>query len=84
MALYGGVLRHLQRRRLGYNDGSLYPAPALDAFGLRNYAGGAFFLYVPDVKVLGGRIGFGGYEVGGQNCGQLTSTVPRRCAARLR
>ena len=78
--LYGGVLG-IYNAVTGYNDGSGHPAPALDAIGLRNYAGGAFFLYVPDVKILGGRIGFGGYEVGGQNCGQLTSTLPRRCAA---
>jgi hypothetical protein len=77
--LYGGVVA-LYNAVTGYNDGSGHAAPALDAFGLRNYAGGAFFLYVPDVRVLGGRIGFAGFEAAGQNCGQLVSALPRRCA----
>jgi hypothetical protein len=76
--LYGGVIG-LYNDVVGYNDGTGHPAAGLDAFGLQNYDGGAFFLYVPDVKLFGGRIGFSGFEAAGQNCGQLVSAIPRRC-----
>jgi hypothetical protein len=65
----------------GYNDGTGHPAPGLNAVGLRNYVAGAFFLYVPDLKLFGGQIGFTGFDSASQNCGQLVSTVPRRCIA---
>jgi hypothetical protein len=78
--LYGGVIG-LYNDVVGYNDGSGHPAAGLDAFGLQNYDAGAYFLYVPDVKVLGGQIGFTGFEAAGQNCGQLVSAVQRRCVA---
>ena len=78
--LYGGVVG-LYNSVTGYNDGTGHPAPGLDAVGLKNYDVGAFFLYVPDVKLFDGRIGLAGYAAGGQNCGQLVSAVARRCAA---
>ena len=78
--LYGGVVG-LYNDIVGYNDGSGHPAPGLNAFGLQNYDGGAFFLYVPELKLFGGEIGFSGFEAAGQNCGQLVSTIPRRCVA---
>ena len=76
--LYGGVIG-LYNDVVGYNDSTGHPAAGLDAFGLQNYDAGAFFLYVPDVKLFGGRIGFSGFEAAGQNCGQLVSAIARRC-----
>jgi hypothetical protein len=76
--LYGGVVG-LYNSVTQFHDGSGHPAPGLDAVGLSNYIGGAFFLYVPDFKLFDGRIGLAGVAAGGQNCGQLVSTVPRRC-----
>ena len=78
--LYGGVVG-LYNDVVGYNDGSGHPAAGLDAFGLQNYDAGAYFLYVPDLKLFGGQIGFSGFEAAGQNCGQLVSAVQRRCVA---
>jgi hypothetical protein len=80
--LYGGVVG-LYNDVTQYNDGTGHPAPGLNAVGLQNYDGGAFFLYVPDLNVFGGRIGLAGFEAAGQNCGQLVSAVPRRCVAGL-
>jgi hypothetical protein len=76
--LYGGVVA-LYNDATQYNDGSGHPEAALNAFGLQNYVGGAFFLYVPEVKVLGGEIGFAGFGIAAEDCGQLVSAVPRRC-----
>jgi hypothetical protein len=76
--LYGGVVA-LYNDVTQFNDGSGHPAPGLDAFGLKDYIGGAFFLYVPDFKLFDGRIGVAGFVAGGQDCGQLVSAVPRRC-----
>jgi hypothetical protein len=68
--LYGGVVG-LYNSVTQFHDGSGHPAPGLDAVGLSNYIGGAFFLYVPDFKLFDGRIGLAGVAAGGQNCGQL-------------
>lgn len=75
VGLYNGVTQ--------YNDGTGHPAAGLDAFGLTDSIAGAFFLYVPDFKLFGGEIGLSGFEAGGQDCGQLVSTVPRRCTSGL-
>jgi len=75
VALYNSVTQ--------FHDGTGHPAPALNDFGLTNYVGGAFFLYVPDLKPFGGRVGFAGYEVAAQDCGQLVAAVQHRCVAGL-
>ena len=75
VALYNSVTQ--------FHDGTGHPAPALNDFGLTNYVGGAFFLYVPDLKLFGGRIGLAGYEVAAQDCGQLVAAVQHRCVAGL-
>jgi Putative MetA-pathway of phenol degradation len=76
--LYGGAVA-LYNNVTGYNDGTGHPAPALNAVGINNYAGGAFFLYVPDVKLFDGRIGLAGFESAEKGCGQLVSVIPKRC-----
>jgi hypothetical protein len=76
--LYSGVAA-LFNDATQYNDGSGHPEAALNAFGLQNYAAGAFFLYVPEVKLFGGQIGFAGFGTASQDCGQLVSAIPRHC-----
>src|SRR5579862_3877620 len=65
------------------HDGTGHPVPAFDAVDLKAEIGGALVLYVPDVKVLGGSIGFIGFLDGGQECGQLVSFVARQCTQGL-
>ena len=55
------------------------PVPGLDAVDLNAKIAGAFFLYVPDAKVLGGSVGISGLVTGGQECGQLISLIASRC-----
>ncbi len=74
-ALYNSVTQ--------FHDGTGHSAPALNDFGLTNYVGGAFFLYVPDFKLFDGRVGLAGFESAGEDCGQLVRAVPRRCVAGL-
>jgi hypothetical protein len=76
--LYGGVI--------GVNshvpeivDGTGHPVPQLDAVNLNARLAAPFFVYVPDVKVLGGSIGLIGVFTGGEECGQLVSAFPNRC-----
>ena len=76
--LYGGGVA-LYNSVTQFHDGTGHPAPGLDAVGLSDYVGGAFFLYVPEFKLFDGRIGLAGFEAGGEECGQLVSAVPRRC-----
>jgi hypothetical protein len=76
--LYGGVVA-LYNGVTQFNDGSGHPAPGLNAVGLSDTIGGGFFVYVPDFKVFDGRVGVAGFVAGGQECGQLVSTIPRRC-----
>jgi hypothetical protein len=78
--LYGGLVA-LYNDVTQYNDGSGHAAPGLNAVGLKNYVGGAFFLYVPDMKLFGGRIGLSGFVPADQNCGQLVSALPKHCIA---
>lgn len=78
--LYGGAVG-LYNDVTQYNDSTGHAAPGLNAFGLKNYVGGAFFLYVPDVKLFDGRIGLSGFVPADQNCGQLVSALPRHCIA---
>ena len=55
--------------------------PALNGLDFAGNIGGAFLLYVPDIQVLGGSIGVGGDVVGGNSCGHLFATIPKRCVA---
>jgi hypothetical protein len=80
--LYGSVIG-LYNDVTQYNDGLGQPAPGLNAVGLQNYVGGASFLYVPELKLFGGQIGFAGFGSVAQDCGQLISAVPRRCVTGL-
>lgn len=77
--LYGGLVA-LYNNVTQYNDGSGHAAPGLSV-GLKNYVGGAFFLYVPDMKLFDGRIGLSGFVPADQNCGQLVSALPKHCIA---
>lgn len=60
-------------------DGTGHPAAGLDAVGLNADVVGGLVAYVPNVQVLGGSIGFIGFASGGQECGQVVSSIPRRC-----
>jgi hypothetical protein len=76
--LYGGAVA-LYNDVTQFNDGSGHPAPGLNAVGITDIVGGAFFVYVPNFKVFDGAIGLAGFVAGGQECGQLVSAIPRRC-----
>ena len=80
--LYGGVVG-LYSTVGRINDGTGNPAPGLDAVNLNAEIAGAFFLYVPNVKVLDGSVAVYGLVNGGQECGQVVSVVPRRCVGGL-
>jgi hypothetical protein len=73
IGLYNGVTQ--------FHDGTGHPAAGLNDFGLADYLGGAFFVYVPDFKLLGGEIGLSGFIPVGEDCGQLVVAVPRRCVS---
>ena len=76
--LYGGMVG-LDSSVHQINDGTGNPAPGLDAVNLNAAVAGAFFLYVPNVKVLDGSVAVYGLVTGGEECGQVVSIVPRRC-----
>jgi hypothetical protein len=65
------------------HDGSGQSISALNAVDLIARIAGPFFIYVPDVHVLGGSVGLIGVLPAGQECGQLVSSVPRRCISGL-
>ncbi len=60
-------------------DGSGHPRAGLDAVGIQAITAGAALLYVPDLDLFGGSIGFAGVFGGGLICGQIVSTKPSRC-----
>ena len=76
--LYGGVVG-LYSTVTRIDDGTGNPAPGLDAVNLNAEIAGAFFLYVPNVKVFDGSVAVYGLVNGGQECGQAVSVIPRRC-----
>ena len=78
--LYGGVLG-LYNGVTSLRDGSGHPPPALDAVDLRAKVGGGFLAYVPNYQLFGGSIGLIGLVTAGEECGQVVSTVPRRCTS---
>lgn len=76
--LYGGAIGFVSHvPTIVGGDGN--PVPGLDAVDLTARIAAPFLLYVPQVQVLGGSIGFFGVAPGGQECGQVVSTIPRRC-----
>jgi hypothetical protein len=75
--LYGGVIgvdSHVPE----IVDGKGNPVPGLDAVDLNARLVAPFFVYVPDVKVLGGSVGVLGVFPGGQELGQVVSAFPWR------
>jgi hypothetical protein len=76
--LYGGAAV-LRVEAFDFVDGQGRPIPALRDAHLARVIGGPFVIYVPDLDVFGGRIGFGGFFAYGQQCGRLFSVESRRC-----
>jgi hypothetical protein len=76
--LYGGGAI-LRVDAIDFVDGQGQPIPALRDAHLKRLIGGPFVVYIPDVNVLGGSIGFGAFFSYGQQCGKLFLTVPRPC-----
>ena len=76
--LYGAII---STRASAYQlrDGSGRPRAGLDAVEINSISAGTVLLYVPDVKVFGGSIGFLGVAGVGSLCGQITSANPSRC-----
>jgi len=60
-------------------DGSGQPRAGLNAVDITSASAGVAFLYVPDVKLFEGSIGFLGTVGVGQICGQIVSANPPRC-----
>ena len=73
----GGVGVHATAER--FNDGNGHPITFLDTLDLRKDIAGAFLIYVPPVQVFGGSIGFLGVVSGGEECGRLVASTPKRC-----
>jgi hypothetical protein len=78
--LYGGLVG-LYSSVNEVRDGSGNPVAGLDAVDLNAKIAGAFLAYVPDFKLFGGSVGLVGFFTGGQECGQLVSTIPSRCVS---
>jgi hypothetical protein len=68
--VYGGVIL-LGAGTLDFVDGHGKTIPALRDAHLEKELVGPFLYYVPDVKVLGGSIGFGAIIPAGNQCGHL-------------
>jgi hypothetical protein len=77
---YGGIIG-ASTAADALTDGSGRPIAVLDAVNLKSTVGGAMFLYVPELKILGGSIGLFGFVLAGPVCGQLVSAIPSRCAS---
>lgn len=60
-------------------DGSGNPKAGLNAVDIKAITAGTALLYVPDVELFGGSIGFLGVVGAGVICGQIISTNPPRC-----
>src|SRR5262249_19665507 len=75
--VYGGVIG-LNSHVPEIVDGRGNPVPGLDAVDLTARIAAPFFVFVPDVKVLGGSVGLLGVFSGGQELGQVVSRFPFR------
>ena len=76
--VYGGTFL-LGAGTRDFLDGEGRTIPALKDARLSKELAGPFLLYVPDLKVLGGSIGFGGMIPAGNQCGHLVTGEPSRC-----
>ena len=78
--IYGGHITLIAKADKFY-DGSGILVPALSELDLFKQRWAPFALYVPDVQVLGGRIGIAAIVPGGVECGHLFAGTPTRCVA---
>lgn len=78
--LYGGVTG-LDSVVHEVHDGTGHPAPGLDAVDLNALVAAPFFVWVPNTTVFNGSLGLIGVFPAGQECGQLLSSIPRRCVS---
>ncbi len=78
--LYGGAVL-LGARAFNFVDGNGDTIPALSEARLTKKVFGPFFLYVPDIQVLGGSIGLAAFIPVGETCGRLFAATPKRCQA---
>jgi hypothetical protein len=78
--LYGGSILFAAATR-DFVDGNGKTIPALREAHLKKQLAGPFLYYVPDAKVLGGSIGFGGIVPIGNQCGHLFVGTPSHCTA---
>ena len=76
--VYGGVIL-LGASTLDFVDGHGETIPALRDAHLAKELAGPFLYYVPETKVLGGSIGFGGIIPAGNQCGHLFIDASDRC-----
>src|SRR5262245_59497106 len=66
--IYGGMI-FLRGNAHDFRDGNGAPIPGLDSARLTANIGGAFLVYVPEVQIFGGSIGFLGVQPFGVECG---------------
>jgi hypothetical protein len=78
--LYGGLVG-LYSSVKEIRDGSGNPVAGLDAVDLNAKVAGAFFVYVPDFKLFDGSVALFGLATGGQECGQVVSSIASRCVS---
>ncbi len=76
--LYGGVI-YAHGEADGFTDGNGDEIPALNGLDITSNAGAAFLLYVPNVQVLGGSLGFAGVAPIAETCGRLFEFTPDKC-----
>ena len=76
--LYGAILG-VGASAYQIRDGAGHPRAGLNAVGINAGSAAAVLLYVPDVKLFGGSIGFLGVVGAGTICGQIVSANPSRC-----
>ena len=76
--LYGAIVS-VAASAYQIRDGSGNPRAGLDAVDINSRSVGTVLLYVPDVKLFGGSIGFLGTIGAGSICGQIVSSNPSRC-----
>lgn len=73
----GGIYVHAESR--GFYDGQGHSVPAFDDLKFSSNIGQGFLIYVPEVQVLGGSVGFAGLASVGANCGRVFQSEPNRC-----
>jgi hypothetical protein len=76
--LYGGVIL-LGTEAIDFVDGNGNTIPALKEAHLVKELAGPFLYYVPNIKVLGGSVGFGAIVPLGKQCGHLFIGEPDDC-----